>query len=124
MLDSATHVAGGVGEDQKQHLALSPRLVRSSTMISATRSQPRAPNDGLLFPMRKAADPPRDAGDEALRDGTKKISKSDGRDNSRINLTDDADTIAHRRCGRRRPRTGAAAEEGKGSRQRVPEADN
>jgi tryptophanyl-tRNA synthetase len=30
----------------------------------------------------------------SLRDGTKKMSKSDESDNSRINLTDDADTIA------------------------------
>ena len=30
----------------------------------------------------------------SLRDGTKKMSKSDASDMSRINLTDDADTIA------------------------------
>lgn len=30
----------------------------------------------------------------SLRDGTKKMSKSDASDNSRINLTDDADSIA------------------------------
>ena len=32
----------------------------------------------------------------SLRDGTKKMSKSDPSDQSRINLTDDADTIAHK----------------------------
>ena len=32
----------------------------------------------------------------SLRDGTKKMSKSDPSDNSRINLTDDADTIAQK----------------------------
>jgi tryptophanyl-tRNA synthetase len=32
----------------------------------------------------------------SLRDGTKKMSKSDASDNSRINLTDDADTIAQK----------------------------
>jgi tryptophanyl-tRNA synthetase len=32
----------------------------------------------------------------SLRDGTKKMSKSDSSDNSRINLTDDADTIAQK----------------------------
>ena len=38
---------------------------------------------------------PGDAGD-VLRDGTKKMSKSDASDHSRINLTDDADTIAQK----------------------------
>ena len=33
---------------------------------------------------------------KSLRDGTKKMSKSDASDNSRINLTDDADTIAQK----------------------------
>jgi len=32
----------------------------------------------------------------SLRDGTKKMSKSDDSDYSRINLTDDADTIAQK----------------------------
>ena len=32
----------------------------------------------------------------SLRDGTKKMSKSDPSDLSRINLTDDADTIAEK----------------------------
>jgi len=32
----------------------------------------------------------------SLRDGTKKMSKSDASDQSRINLTDDADTIAQK----------------------------
>src|SRR5262249_11549364 len=32
----------------------------------------------------------------SLRDGTKKMSKSDPSDQSRINLTDDADAIAHK----------------------------
>src|SRR5213079_649331 len=32
----------------------------------------------------------------SLRDGTKKMSKSDTSDNSRINLTDDADVIAQK----------------------------
>ncbi|MEM8552088.1 MAG: tryptophan--tRNA ligase, partial [Pseudomonadota bacterium] len=32
----------------------------------------------------------------SLRDGSKKMSKSDASDNSRINLTDDADTIAQK----------------------------
>ncbi len=32
----------------------------------------------------------------SLRDGTKKMSKSDPSDNSRINLTDDSDAIAQK----------------------------
>src|SRR6185503_13056772 len=51
----------------------------------------------------------------SLRDGTKKMSKSDPSDYSRINLTDDPDTIALKL---RKARTDPAAL------QRRPEADN
>ena len=58
----------------------------------------------------------------SLRDGTKKMSKSDASDQSRINLTDDADTIAHKI---RRAKTDPAVLPGeeKGLEHR-PEADN
>jgi tryptophanyl-tRNA synthetase len=57
----------------------------------------------------------------SLRDGTKKMSKSDPSDYSRINLTDDADTIARNPQGE--DRSAAAAERGEGAGRR-PEADN
>jgi tryptophanyl-tRNA synthetase len=57
-----------------------------------------------------------------LRDGTKKMSKSDASDNSRINLTDDADTIAQKiRKAKTDPEPLPTEEKGLESR---PEADN
>src|SRR5258708_35510241 len=58
----------------------------------------------------------------SLRDGLKKMSKSDPSDQSRINLTDDADTIAHKT---RRAKTDPhpLPHDEKGLEQR-PEADN
>ena len=74
-----------VGDDQRQHLELAndiaaevqPRLRggRSSRVIEPL----------ILGPAARVM---------SLRDGTKKMSKSDPSDQSRINLTDDADTIA------------------------------
>jgi tryptophanyl-tRNA synthetase len=58
----------------------------------------------------------------SLRDGTKKMSKSDASDHSRINLTDDADAIAQK-DPQGQDRSGAAAERGEGPAGR-PEADN
>ena len=58
----------------------------------------------------------------SLRDGTKKMSKSDPSDNSRINLIDDADTIAQKiRKAKTDPDALPSAEEGLLGR---PEADN
>ncbi|MEZ5823900.1 MAG: tryptophan--tRNA ligase [Geminicoccaceae bacterium] len=78
----ATHVP--VGEDQKQHLELSRDIAGSFNNRF---------REGY-FPLPE----PMIIGDAArvmsLRDGTKKMSKSDPSDMSRINLTDDADTIA------------------------------
>ena len=57
-----------------------------------------------------------------LRDGTKKMSKSDSSDNSRINLTDDADTIAQKiRKAKTDPEPLPSEEKGLETR---PEADN
>jgi tryptophanyl-tRNA synthetase len=57
-----------------------------------------------------------------LRDGTKKMSKSDSSDNSRINLTDDADTIAQKiRKAKTDPEPLPSEEKGLEPR---PEADN
>jgi tryptophanyl-tRNA synthetase len=58
----------------------------------------------------------------SLRDGTKKMSKSDASDNSRINLTDDADTIAQKiRKAKTDPEPLPTEEKGLEAR---PEADN
>jgi tryptophanyl-tRNA synthetase len=58
----------------------------------------------------------------SLRDGTKKMSKSDASDNSRINLTDDADTIAQKiRRAKTDPEPLPSEEAGL---QHRPEADN
>jgi tryptophanyl-tRNA synthetase len=58
----------------------------------------------------------------SLRDGSKKMSKSDASDNSRINLADDADTIAQKiRKAKTDPDALPSAIEGLAGR---PEADN
>jgi len=79
----ATHVP--VGEDQKQHLELSRDIAQKFN------------NDFDVpgfFPLPEPLIKGPGARIMSLRDGSKKMSKSDLSDNSRINLTDDADTIA------------------------------
>ncbi|MGB0907056.1 MAG: tryptophan--tRNA ligase [Maricaulaceae bacterium] len=78
----ATHVP--VGEDQKQHLEL------SRDIAAKFNRDYNAPN---FFPMPEPLIKGPGAKIMSLRDGMKKMSKSDPSDNSRINLTDDADTI-------------------------------
>lgn len=78
----ATHVP--VGEDQKQHLELSRDIAGAFN---------RAYGDDY-FPLPEPLIMKDGARIMSLRDGTKKMSKSDPSDWSRINLTDDADTIA------------------------------
>jgi tryptophanyl-tRNA synthetase len=78
----ATHVP--VGEDQKQHLELARDIAQKFN------------NDfGVAFfvPPEPVIGGPA-ARIMSLRDGTKKMSKSDPSDYSRINMTDDADTVA------------------------------
>ena len=104
----ATHVP--VGEDQKQHLELSRISRKSSTRI--TRLPIRAHgHDDSFFPLPEPLIQGSATRVMSLRDGSKKMSKSDASDQSRINLTDDADAIAHKirraktdpiRCHRRR----------------------
>jgi len=78
----ATHVP--VGEDQKQHLELARDIAGAFNR--------RYERD--FFPLPE----PQIFGEAtrvmSLRDGMKKMSKSDTSDYSRINMTDDADTIA------------------------------
>ena len=79
----ATHVP--VGEDQKQHLELSRDIAQKFN------NDFNAPG---FFPLPEPLIKGPGARIMSLRDGTKKMSKSDPSDNSRINLTDDADLIA------------------------------
>ncbi|WP_420327582.1 tryptophan--tRNA ligase [Mameliella sp.] len=78
----ATHVP--VGEDQKQHLELTRDIAIKFN------------NDfGVdFFPITEPVIEGAATRVMSLRDGTKKMSKSDPSDMSRINLTDDADAIA------------------------------
>ncbi len=78
----ATHVP--VGEDQKQHLELA-RNIAQSLNSRYEREVFVLPEPQILGEATRVM---------SLRDGTSKMSKSDASDNSRINLTDDADTIA------------------------------
>ena len=79
----ATHVP--VGEDQKQHLELTRDIAMKFN------NDFNAPG---FFPETKPIIEGAATRVMSLRDGSKKMSKSDASDLSRINLTDDADTIA------------------------------
>ena len=79
----ATHVP--VGEDQKQHLELTRDIAAKFNHDFSV------PN---FFPLCEPLIKGPGAKIMSLRDGTAKMSKSDPSDNSRINLTDDADKIA------------------------------
>ena len=78
----ATHVP--VGEDQRQHLELTRDVAKKFNHDFDTD----------YFPIPETLYQGPGARIMSLRDGTAKMSKSDPSDNSRINLTDDADTIA------------------------------
>ncbi len=84
LIYKATHVP--VGEDQKQHLELSRELASTfNTRYGAPffiQPEPFIQGQGTRV--------------MSLKDGSKKMSKSDESDNSRINLTDDADMIARK----------------------------
>jgi tryptophanyl-tRNA synthetase len=83
----ATHVP--VGDDQKQHLELARDI---AAKFNHDFGEPAGePN---FFPLPEPLIDGPGARVMSLRDGTKKMSKSDPSDASRINLTDDPDTIA------------------------------
>jgi tryptophanyl-tRNA synthetase len=78
----ATHVP--VGEDQKQHLELARDIaIKFNNDFGVELFPP--PEPVIEGPATRVM---------SLRDGSAKMSKSDPSDQSRINLTDDADTIA------------------------------
>jgi tryptophanyl-tRNA synthetase len=115
----ATHVP--VGEDQKQHLELSRDIAQKfnndfSGSIAANGF------DEKFFPLPEPVITGPATRVMSLRDGTKKMSKSDPSDYSRINLTDDADTIAQKiRKAKTDPEPLPSEEKALESR---PEADN
>lgn len=78
----ATHVP--VGEDQKQHLELARDIAGAFNRAYGEE----------FFPLPEPLIMPTAARIMSLRDGSKKMSKSDPSDYSRITLTDDADAIA------------------------------
>ena len=85
LLYKATHVP--VGEDQKQHLELTRDIaVKFNNDFNVPDFFPVT--EPLIFGAATRV--------MSLRDGTKKMSKSDPSDFSRINLTDDADAIAQK----------------------------
>jgi tryptophanyl-tRNA synthetase len=81
----ATHVP--VGEDQKQHLELARDIAQKFN------NDFNAPD---FFPQPEPVITGAATRVMSLRDGSKKMSKSDESDMSRINLTDDADAIANK----------------------------
>jgi tryptophanyl-tRNA synthetase len=84
LLYQATHVP--VGDDQKQHLELARDIAQKFNTDFASEDEP-------VFTLPEPIIPPEAARIMSLRDGAAKMSKSDASDMSRINLTDNADTI-------------------------------
>ncbi|GLK54669.1 tryptophanyl-tRNA synthetase [Methylopila capsulata] len=89
----ATHVP--VGEDQKQHLELARDIAQKFNNDFATSIAANGlPEKFFPQPQPLIAGPATRV--MSLRDGAKKMSKSDPSDASRINLTDSADQIANK----------------------------
>src|SRR6202049_1276413 len=115
----ATHVP--VGEDQKQHLELS-RDIAQKFNNDFGESISAAGFGDVFFPLPEPLIQGPATRVMSLRDGTKKMSKSDASDYSRINLTDDADAIAQKiRKAKTDPEPLPSEEAGLEKR---PEADN
>jgi tryptophanyl-tRNA synthetase len=81
----ATHVP--VGEDQKQHLELARDIAQKFNNDFGAADFFPQPEPVIMGPATRVM---------SLRDGLKKMSKTDESDNSRINLTDSAETIAQK----------------------------
>jgi len=114
-----THVP--VGEDQKQHLELARNIAQKFNIDFAESCAAHGYPDGF-FPLPEPLIAGPGTRVMSLRDGTKKMSKSEPSDMTRINLTDDADTIALKiRKARTDPEPLPGADEGLEDR---PEARN
>jgi tryptophanyl-tRNA synthetase len=107
----ATHVP--VGEDQKQHLELTRDIAGKFNHDFGAQAFFPQPEPLIQGPGARIM---------SLRDGSAKMSKSDPSDYSRINLTDDADTIAGQ--DQEGPHRSGAAARDPGRADRPPEADN
>jgi tryptophanyl-tRNA synthetase len=91
LLYRATHVP--VGDDQKQHLELARDIAQKFNNDLSDSIQAAGFDDGF-FPLPKPVIAGPATRVMSLRNGSEKMSKSAASDMSRINLTDDADTIA------------------------------
>ncbi len=115
----ATHVP--VGEDQKQHLELARDIAQKFNSDFSASIRAHGLGD-TFFPLPEPIIQGPATRVMSLRDGTKKMSKSDPSDYSRINLADDADTIAQKiRKAKTDPEPLPHDEKGLANR---PEADN
>ena len=110
LLYHATHVP--VGEDQKQHVELTRDIAAKFNHDYGVD----------FFPMSEPVIEGAATRVMSLRDGSKKMSKSDPSDASRINMTDDADTIA-KKIRKAKTDPDALPSEAKGLEER-PEARN
>jgi tryptophanyl-tRNA synthetase len=115
----ATHVP--VGEDQKQHLELSRDIAQKFNNDYGASIHAHGFGDAF-FPLPEPLITGEATRVMSLRDGSKKMSKSDASDQSRISLTDDADAIALKiRRAKTDPHPLPSEEKGLEGR---PEADN
>jgi tryptophanyl-tRNA synthetase len=89
----ATHVP--VGEDQKQHLELARDIAQKFNNDFGASIAARGFGEAF-FPLPEPIIQGPATRVMSLRDGTKKMSKSEASDYSRINFTDDADAIAQK----------------------------
>ncbi|MCB1406752.1 MAG: tryptophan--tRNA ligase [Rhodobacteraceae bacterium] len=110
LLYHATHVP--VGEDQKQHLELTRDIAAKFNHDYGVD----------FFPLTEPVIEGAATRVMSLRDGSRKMSKSDPSDQSRINMSDDADTIA-RKIRRARTDSEPLPSEARGLEHR-PEARN
>ena len=85
LLYDATHVP--VGEDQKQHLELSRDIAQKFNLDFNAQNFLKAPEPLIQKNFSRIM---------SLKDGTKKMSKSETSDLSRINLTDTKDEIVNK----------------------------
>jgi tryptophanyl-tRNA synthetase len=110
-----------VGEDQKQHLELTRDIAAKFNTDFAASIEAHGHGEAY-FPLTEPIIGGPAARVMSLRDGAKKMSKSDPSDYSRINMTDDADTIAQKvRKAKTDPDALPSEEKGLEGR---PEADN
>jgi tryptophanyl-tRNA synthetase len=115
----ATHVP--VGEDQKQHLELARDIAQKFNLDFADSIAAHGHGDAF-FPLPEPLIQGPATRVMSLRDGSKKMSKSDPSDYSRINLSDSADVIAQK-IRKAKTDPDALPSDAEGLKDR-PEADN